>query len=91
MKLNLDNKDSPLKAYIVAGHLAWVIITPLVVFIGGGSWLVDRFGWDNRIKIVFVMIGLVVMILSTASYFIQIIKMYDCEKPPPKDKNDYDY
>jgi 4-amino-4-deoxy-L-arabinose transferase-like glycosyltransferase len=92
MKFN-DN-DSPLKVYIIAGHLAWLFITPLLVFIGGGSWLTDQMGWDNRIKIVFVLIGLFVMIGSVANYLRNLIKMYEAppDNPVTKlEKDDYDY
>jgi len=93
-KLKLNDKDSPLKVYTIVGHLTWLFITPLLVFIGGGSWLTDKMGWDSRIKIVFVLLGLFVMISSVATYLKNLIKMYD--EPPKKTvevttKDDYDY
>jgi membrane protein DedA with SNARE-associated domain len=91
--MKLSDKDSPLRVYTIAGHLAWLVITPLLVSVGGGNWLVTKMGWSGRVMILFVLLGLVVMISSTAMYFKQLIKMYDEPKPPkpPEDMNDYDY
>jgi hypothetical protein len=89
----MDNKNSPLKAYIIGTHLAWLVISPLLIFIGGGSWLVDYMNWDNKVKILFVLAGIAVMIISTGMYLRNLIRMYDDspENPPKTDKNDYDY
>jgi len=94
MKLNLSDKDSPLKVYTIVGHLTWLFITPMLVFIGGGSWLTDKMEWDYRVKIVFVLLGLFVMIVSVASYLKNLIKMYEQPKKNTvdvTDKDDYDY
>ena len=86
-------KDSPFKVYIVAGNIGWLVITPLLLFIGGGSWLVNRFNWGSWLMIVFVFLGLVVMVGGVWSYLRQLLNMYgDLQKPPPKqDRRDYDY
>jgi hypothetical protein len=92
--MKLTDNNSPLKVYIIVGHLAWLCVTPLVVFIGGGSWLTDHMGWDYRLKIVFVLLGLAVMITSVAKYLGNLIKMYDVPPENPVtevDKEDYDY
>ncbi|MCL2036855.1 MAG: AtpZ/AtpI family protein [Oscillospiraceae bacterium] len=89
------NNKNPLKAYLIAGHLAWLIVTPLLLFIGGGSWLVERFGWDDRLKLVFVLLGLIVMIAGVVSYSVKLVHMYygkDNDKDRLKlDRRDYDY
>jgi len=85
-------KDSPLKVYVVAGHLGWLIISPLLLFIAGGSWLVNRFNWDSWLMIVFVLSGLAVMVGGVWAYMKQLINTYYGNKKPPKiDKKDYDY
>ena len=88
-----NNKNSPLRAYIVAGHLGWLIISPLILFIWGGNWLVTRFGWYEWTRIIFVLLGIVVMIGGVAGYSINLLNTYHDmkEKPPKVDKDDYDY
>jgi 4-amino-4-deoxy-L-arabinose transferase-like glycosyltransferase len=86
-------KNSALRVYLVASHLAWLVIAPLLVFIGGGSWLIHRFGWDRRVVIVFVLLGLLVMAGGIRSYARQFFAEHDDlnQKPPKQDKRDYDY
>ncbi|MDR0197756.1 MAG: hypothetical protein LBI36_06015 [Oscillospiraceae bacterium] len=87
-------KDSPLSVYAVAGQLGFVIATPLVLFIGGGSRLVDGFGWPDRTKIVFVLLGIAVMVAAVASYLRSLVGAYEDlsdRNPPALDKRDYDY
>jgi 4-amino-4-deoxy-L-arabinose transferase-like glycosyltransferase len=92
------NKNSPLKAYMVVGHLSWMVISPLILFIGGGNWLIRRFDWDSRLMIVFVFLGLITMICGFASYVRYLLRTYG-ESPDKQDKSeqikpdkkDYDY
>jgi hypothetical protein len=86
--------QSPLSVYAVAGQIGFAVATPLVVFIGGGSWLVDRFGWAEWVKIVFVLLGIAAMVGSVASYLRGLLRAYDDlreKEPPPSDKRDHDY
>jgi len=85
--------NSWVKTYIVAGHLGWLIISPLVLFVGGGAWLVNRFNLPSWLMIVFVLVGLGVMACGVFSYLRQLLNSYDDlkKKPPPLDKRDYDY
>jgi len=91
----MDNKNSTskaLKVYVVATHLGWLIISPLLLFIAGGSWLINRFDLDSWLMIVFVLLGLGVMVCGVWTYMKQLIITYYGDKPPPKtDKRDYDY
>jgi hypothetical protein len=91
-------KFSAMSVYIVVGNLAWMVISPLVLFIGGGGWLVRRYNWDERIMTLFVALGLITMAIGFAAYVKQLIKMYGDVSPPDTkqsslkyDKQDYDY
>lgn len=91
-----DNKQklSWIRAYVVAGHIAWTIITPLVVFIGGGSWLINKFNLDYRWIIVFVLLALTMMVMGVWSFVKQLLNMYDdlrSGKLHKLDGRDYDY
>ena len=97
-------KNSPMKdvkAYVVAGHLSWLVVSPLVLFIGGGSWLSARMGWGDWTMILFILAGLSVMLLSVVSYLKQLIDVFGKESDSlgtsnknqtlKLDNSDYDY
>ncbi|MCL1903148.1 MAG: AtpZ/AtpI family protein [Oscillospiraceae bacterium] len=92
--MNKNSNKSWAKAYMVAGHIAWAVLSPLVIFIGGGSWLINKLGWDYRLIIIFVLVGLIAMFTGTKSYLKQLLSMYDDGKKTTSvkpDKRDYDY
>ena len=102
MAFKKDKRDSPLRVYAVAGNLTWIIITPLLLFIGGGSWVVNRFFAESQwLMVPLIFIGLSVMVASVWNYIKQIMKMYGGEskatetakKPEPvkQERKDYDY
>jgi hypothetical protein len=68
-------------------------MTPLLVFIGGGGWLVQRFSWDTRVMLIFVALGLIFAGFGVWSYVNQLFTTYEDlrQKPPKRDKDDYDY
>ncbi|MDR2531988.1 MAG: AtpZ/AtpI family protein [Oscillospiraceae bacterium] len=86
------NNNNPLAAYIIAGHLAFAVAMPLVVFIWGGTWLVDRMNWNESLKIVCVILGILSMVASLISYLRNLIKTYgDGGNPKPQIRNEKDY
>jgi F0F1-type ATP synthase assembly protein I len=98
---DMNKNAKAFKAYLIAGHIVWLIITPLLLFIGGGSWLINRFNWYSWLMIVFIILGLTAMVSGVASYLKQLLEMYygeNSENPEQKkveqlkvDKSDYDY
>jgi hypothetical protein len=81
---NGSNKDkNPLSAYIIVTHIAFVVAVPLLLFIGGGVWLVDRLSWNESLKIVFVLLGIAVMAASLISYLRHLIAEYGSGDEPP--------
>jgi hypothetical protein len=90
----MNKKDNPLSAYVIAGHLAFVVAAPLLFFIWGGTWLADRLDWADWIKIVLVLLGVFSMLGSLIGYFRNLITLYggrDSEKPPVSRHKDYYY
>ncbi|MCL2107869.1 MAG: AtpZ/AtpI family protein [Oscillospiraceae bacterium] len=92
----MNKRDNPMSAYIVASHIAFVVITPLLLFIGGGAWLCDKLSLPDWTKLLMVLVGVAVMILSLISYLMRLIKMYDgdskgVEKQKPAFKGESDY
>lgn len=90
-------KGNPLSAYAIVSQVGFMVIVPLVVFIWGGSWLVNRFELPDWLTIVFVLLGIITMISSVGTYLRKIIKMYDNreerEKTSPlhHDSKDHDW
>ncbi|MBQ2798338.1 MAG: AtpZ/AtpI family protein [Ruminiclostridium sp.] len=76
----MDNKnknENPVKTYAIVSQLGFNIITPLLIFIWGGSVLVSKMGLPDWVMALFVVIGIVVMISGTVTYLVQLIKRYD--------------
>lgn len=92
-----SKRDNPFSAYAVASQVGFLVIIPLLVFIWGGSWLVQRFELPDWLMIVFIFLGIFVMIGSVTNYLFRMIKMYGGDKKPEKnsklkhDVRDHDY
>lgn len=90
-------RDNPFSAYAIASQVGFLVICPLLLFIWGGSWLVQRFELPNWLMIVFVFVGIFVMIGSVTSYLYRMIRMYGGDKKPDPgsklshDLRDHDY
>lgn len=74
---------------MIVSHIAFVVAMPLLLFIGGGTWLVDKMNWSESLKIVCVLLGIVVMAASLISYLRHLIAEYGSgdEKPVFKPSN----
>lgn len=69
-------KESPFTTYIVASQLGFTILTPLLVFIVGGSWLVNKFQLPSWVLTVLIIIGILTMISGAVSYLYKLIKQF---------------
>lgn len=77
--------EHPLSVYTRVSQLAFVIITPLLLFLGGGSWAVARFGLPDWVMGICVALALIFMIGGAVSYICQLIRIYEkSDKPAPK-------
>lgn len=77
MENNKNKNENPVKTYAIVSQLGFNIITPLLIFIWGGSVLVNKMGLPDWVMALFVVIGIVVMISGTVTYLVQLIKRYD--------------
>ncbi len=77
MDNNKNKNENPVKTYAIVSQLGFNIITPLLIFIWGGSVLVSKMGLPDWVMALFVVIGIVVMISGTVTYLMQLIKRYD--------------
>lgn len=92
----MGKKENPISTYAKVSQFAFVILTPLLLFIGGGWFLSSKFGWPDWAMVICIILGIVFMIGGAVSYLFQLIKMYEkSEDPAPKaftsSRRDNDY
>ncbi|HBI52695.1 MAG TPA: hypothetical protein DDX72_07940 [Ruminococcaceae bacterium] len=92
-----NKKDKPITVYAVASQIGLIVVIPLLVFVIGGTWLVDYMGWPDWVSIVFVAVGIVSMSVSAMNYLKKLIAMYDNSESGTgaseikHDRRDHDY
>lgn len=81
----MKKSENPLSVYAKVSQLAFVIITPLLVFLWGGSCVVNKFGLPDWVMGICVILGIVFMIGGAVSYLFRLIRHYEKQdKPAPK-------
>ncbi len=93
----MSGRKSPFQAYAVASQLAFVILAPLLLFIVGGHYLVERYDLPDWVMVVCILLGILFMISGALTHIMKMIRMYGKEDKSkyrsyhsdPKD-NDYD-
>lgn len=89
--------DSPFKAYVVASQIAFIVLTPLLIFVIGGSWAVDYFSLPGWVELICVFVGIIFMICASVNYLNNLIRMYDDKEKEKKyshlkhDRKDNDF
>lgn len=83
----MNKKDNPLKVYAVVSQIGFLVITPLLIFIWGGSVLVNKFSLPSWVMILLVFAGIITMISGVGTYLKNLIKMYGGKD----DKKTYKY
>lgn len=91
-----EKKENPISVYAVVSQIAFMVITPLLIFIWGGSWLIDKLDWPDWVMIICVVLGIAVMLSSVGNYLAKLIKMYGGKDKKRSDKlmhdkKDHDY
>lgn len=89
-------KDNPFSVYAVVSQIGFMVIVPLLVFIWGGSWLVERFALPRWLMVVFIVLGIITMISSVGSYLVKLTQRYGKSDVPKvselhHDTRDHDY
>ena len=70
-------KDNPIAVYAVASQIGLIIVTPLLVFVIGGSWLVSALNWPQWINIIFVVIGIITMSVGAWGCLKKLLSLFD--------------
>jgi hypothetical protein len=86
-------RDNPFSAYVLVSQLTFIIITPLLVFIWGGKWLVETLSLPNWVHGILIVTGIIITIGGTVRHLMVIIKTYDNGSKPTllNDVKDFDY
>ena len=92
-----NKKDNPIAVYAVASQIGLIIVVPLLVFVIGGTWLVDYMQWPQWLNIVFVAVGIISMTSGAMRYLKKLIIMFDSNESGTgasevkHDRRDHDY
>ena len=92
-----NKKDNPIAVYAVASQIGFIVLVPLLVFVIGGTWLVDYLGWPDWVNVVFVAVGIISMSTGAMTYLKKLIEMYDNSESGTgasevrHDRRDHDY
>ncbi len=72
-----NKKDNPIVVYAVVSQIAFIVLAPLLIFVVGGSFLVEWLGWESWVKLIFMGIGILTMLGGSVQYLHKLIKMFD--------------
>lgn len=92
-----NKKDNPIAVYAVASQIGFIVLVPLLIFVIGGTWLVDYLGWPDWVSIIFVAVGILSMTCGAMNYLKKLIAMYDSNESGTgasevkHDRRDHDY
>lgn len=91
-----EKKENPFSVYAVVSQIGFMVIVPLLVFIWGGSWVVNRFGLPSWVMAICIALGIITMISSVGTYLRQMIRKYGKSDVPKMNKlhhdvRDHDY
>lgn len=92
-----NKKDNPVAVYAIASQIGFLVLTPLLVFVIGGTALSTYMGWPDWVNIIFVAVGILTMLSSCFVYLKKLIKMFDSSESGTgttevsHDRKDHDY
>ena len=72
-----NKKDNPIAVYAIASHIGFLVLTPLLIFVIGGTALSSYMGWPDWVDFIFVAVGIFTMVCSCFVYLKKLIKMFD--------------
>lgn len=89
-------KRNPLTAWAVASQLAFVILTPLLVFIVGGYYVVKWCELPDWVMTVCVVLGVIFMISGASNHIMKMIRLFSKDDKSKyrsyySDRRDNDY
>ncbi len=92
-----NKKDNPIAVYAVASQIGLIVVLPLLVFVIGGTWLVEYMQWPDWVSLIFVAVGIISMTSGAMRYLKKLIVMFDNNESGTgasevrHDRRDHDY
>lgn len=92
-----QKKDNPIAVYAVVSQIGFIVITPLLVFVIGGTALVEWLSLPDWVNIFFVALGIFTMLAGSLRYLNKLIKIFDNNESGvgttevSSDRRDHDY
>lgn len=92
-----NKNDNPIAVYAVVSQIGFLVLTPLLVFVIGGTALSSYMGWPDWVDIIFVAAGILTMLCGCFVYLKKLIKMFDNSESGAgttevsHDRKDHDY
>lgn len=91
-----NKKENPVAVYAVVSQIGFLVLTPLLVFVIGGTALSGYMGWPDWVDVIFVVLGILTMLCSCFVYLKKLIKMFDKNEGSgttevSHDRRDHDY
>ena len=93
----MKKKENLVSVYARVSQLVFVIITPLLLFLGGGYYVTQHFDLPDWVMGICVALAIIFMTGGAVSYLAQLIKFYgkNDERAPksynsPRDNDYYD-
>ena len=69
----MNRKKGAFSAYAVASQFAFVILSPLLVFIVGGHYACEYYGLPDWVMVVCILLGVLFMIGGAVSHLMKMI------------------
>lgn len=73
----MKKNDNPFSIYVQVSQLAFVIVTPLLVFLLGGSYVVKRFALPDWVMLVCIGLAILFMISGAVNFIVKTLAYYE--------------
>jgi hypothetical protein len=98
----MKKEKSLLSVYSIVSQLTFIVVTPLLLFLWGGGWLIDEFDLPSWLRTVTIFLAVFTMAGGFITFFRQLIRQFGRddeslrrkkdETPTPRfDRRDNDY
>ena len=72
----MSEKKSPFAVWAVASQMAFVILAPLLVFIVGGHYIVERYSLPDWVMVICIILGILFMISGAINHIMKMIRLF---------------
>jgi hypothetical protein len=69
-------KQNLLSVYSIVSQLTFIVVTPLLLFLWGGGWLIDRFDLPSWVRVLSIFLAVFTMAAGFITFFRQLIRQF---------------